>query len=369
MLRYFYQACLLTLLSNCHTDQPKPLKIPNSYNRDAYLEVSIPEYEIRSQLNLLIKEAQKGRTEGVSVSANTLRQLFSAQPNLQSATSAYYAALLTQPNGIFDQLAESSGATYTPGPPNNQGGTFGGYLFNAYGLEPEQLLDKGLYAALLYKVALNILQDTRDEKSSHRLLAIYGGHPDFPNTPTLGKAANPDKFVANYAARRDKNDGQGYYSQIQKALITFQAACAAGPDYLEEQEEAAARFCLLWEKINFATVVNYCHAVNGFMSQTNPTDSDKAKALHALSECIGFTHGWKNLPQPTRQITDSDIDQILELLNAPANGVPSCWKFTTEPITELPKLNQIIALVQAKYGFTNQEIEDFKNNWVTIQGR
>jgi hypothetical protein len=82
MLRYFYQACLLTLLSNCHTDQPKPLKIPNSYNRDAYLEVSIPEYEIRSQLDLLIKEAQKGRTEGVSVSSNTLRQLFSAQPNL-----------------------------------------------------------------------------------------------------------------------------------------------------------------------------------------------------------------------------------------------------------------------------------------------
>ena len=57
------------------------------------------------------------------------------------------------------------------------------------------------------------------------------------------------------------------------------------------------------------------------------------------------------------------------LLNAPYNGTPTSYKFATDPANELPKLTTIIGKLQAKYGFSNQQEEDFKNNWVAVQGR
>jgi hypothetical protein len=75
------------------------------------------------------------------------------------------------------------------------------------------------------------------------------------------------------------------------------------------------------------------------------------------------------LPQQHKKITDTQIDAILTLLNAPANGTPTSYKFITEPVTELPKLTQIITQLKGIYGFTDAEIEEFKNNWITLQGR
>jgi hypothetical protein len=59
----------------------------------------------------------------------------------------------------------------------------------------------------------------------------------------------------------------------------------------------------------------------------------------------------------------------LALLNAPTNGTATSFKFITDPANELPKLQQIITKLQQIYGFTTQEIEDFKKNWVAEQNR
>jgi hypothetical protein len=103
------------------------------------------------------------------------------------------------------------------------------------------------------------------------------------------------------------------------------------------------------------------------MSKTTTTDNEKASALHALGESIGFTHGYKTIPN--KKMTETQLDEILSLLNAPVNGTPTCYKYVTDPVNELPKLTTIINSIKSIYGFTDQEITDFSKNWINEQGR
>jgi hypothetical protein len=92
---------------------------------------------------------KKGRTPGVSVAADKLSALYtSGDPSLQGVTTSYYNSVITGNGGWLTALANASGKTYTP--EGNTGGTYGAYLFDPSGVEPEQIIDKGLYAAALY---------------------------------------------------------------------------------------------------------------------------------------------------------------------------------------------------------------------------
>lgn len=360
---------ILMLAVSCNKEKD-PLVIPTQYDGSAYQANTTTQYGVRSQLDALVTEIKKGRTSGVVLDFATLSQLYNTgTPSLKSLTTAYYAGRLEGTGNWFDELVKASGATYTPSVPSGQGGSFGGYLFDENGLEYEQLAEKGLFGAAMYHHAITLMQGDMNIETADQVLAIFGAHPDFPNTPTATNAANPDKFLANYAARRDKNDGKGLYSQIKTNFLTLQAALKAGADYNTERDEALSALRLNWEKVNFATVINYCHSVISRMSATNPTDSDKAASLHAYSECVGFVHGWRSIPQGYKTITDTEIDEILTLLNAPYNATPTSYKFITDPLNELPKLTQVIQKLQTRYQFSDQEIEDFKKNWVAEQGR
>jgi hypothetical protein len=170
--------------------------------------------------------------------------------------------------------------------------------------------------------------------------------------------------MSGYVARRDKNDGNGFYSTIKTNAIKLQAAIKAGDKYKSEQQEAIAAIKLTWEKASAASAINYCNAVMTTLSNTTVTDAQKAAALHSLSEGIFFTATWKNIGQTNRKITDAQIDEISNLFNATAS-----YKVAVNPVTELPKIQQIISKLQGIYGFTNTELEDFKFNWISVQGR
>ncbi|MCC7465608.1 MAG: DUF4856 domain-containing protein [Saprospiraceae bacterium] len=360
----------LLLLVSCGEKDKSPLQIPDAYDGSAFSANTATQSAVRTQLEALVAEIKKGRTPGPVVDYNTISQLYNAgTPSLKSISTPYYAGRLDGANGWLDELAKASGGIYTPGTPSGQGGTYGVYLFDENGLEPEQMIEKGLFGAAMYHHAVVLMQGTITPATADQLVNIFGAHPDFPNTPTAANAANPDKFMANYAARRDKNDGTGLYTQMKNAFIKLQAAVKAGDDYTQERDEALAALRLTWEKVNAGTVINYCHAVISTLSSTNPTDAQKASALHAYGECVGFVHGWRTIHQDYKQITDAEIDQVLTLLNAPYNATPTSYLFATDPLNELPKLTQIINLLKAEYGFTTQEIEDFKKNWVAEQGR
>lgn len=374
-MRFRYPLLLLVVVffSACTKDEsPAPtFEVPANYDSANFRSDVATANSLRIQLNTLVNEAKRGRIVTNTVLASTLEQLYTASsPSLRDATRVYYNGLLSGTNGFFAELAAASGNSYSPGVPVGNGGVYGGYLFDENGLEMEQLIEKGLFGSLNYYQAHLLLQGTVSQAVLNQVLALYGAHPDFANTPTAANATNPDVFMANYAARRsDVNDANSLYNQMKKAFITAQAAIKAGQSRLAERNAALADIRLLWEKINAATVINYCHSVISTMSQTAPTDAQKAAALHAYGECVGFLHGWRQLPADSKRISDAQIDELLTLLLAAPGTTPESYKFITEPGTQLPKLQDVIGRLQTIYGFTNAEVESFRNNWVSLQNR
>jgi hypothetical protein len=326
---------------------------------------------LRTQLNALVAEAKTGRDQSNTVAFATLEQLYNAgSPSVASLTNSYYANLLAGQSGFLAELAKASGNSYSPGSPTGEGGVYGAYLFDENGLELEQLVEKGLFGAMHYYQAVQLMNGPINQQVLNQLIALFGAHASFPNTPSPSKADHPDVYMANYAARRsDINDENSLYNRIKKAFITAQAAMKAGDEYLAERNLALADIRLNWEKANAATIINYCHSVVSTLSQTAPTDAQKASALHAYSECVGFLHGWRQLPADSKRISDNQIDEILSLMLAAPGNTPESYKLITESVTYLPNIQQVISRLQTIYGFTNAEVEGFRNNWVSIQNR
>jgi hypothetical protein len=348
-----------------------PLSIPTTYESANYSTTAATQIGIGKRIVSITNEAKKGRTSGKTVSADSLNYWFTtASPNLKSLNTSYFAGRFEGATGWFAEVAKASGGTYTPSATiTGNGGAYGGYLFDENGLEIEQLIEKGQFGSVLYNQATTLLSGNITAETVDQVIALFGANPTFPNTPTASKTAQPDLYMANYAARRDKNDGKGFYSQMKAAFLKLQAAVKAGSDYTKERDEAVAAIKLTWEKVNAATIINYCHAVISTLSATAPTDAQKASALHAYGECVGFAHGWKTIAATQKKITDAQIDEVLDLMNAPANGTPTSYKFIIDAVNQLPRLTQVITKLKGIYGFTDAEIEDFKSNWVSVQGR
>ena len=182
-------------------------------------------------------------------------------------------------------------------------------------------------------------------------------------------SANPDRFCAGIAASRDKNDGNGLYTHIRDNFIKLQAAVKAGPDYKKDRDEAIGAIKHFWEKAHFATVVYFCNQAADILVKPNPSDAEKAKALHALSASVGCIHGWRSLPNGHKMMAEHLIDDMLLQLNAPAEDAASIWLFATDPANRIPKLYEIIKTIEDIYGFTPDEMRDFKENWVDKQNR
>jgi len=374
MTKYFYRFATLLAFSivvaSCgKEDERQELVVPTTYNSPNFMTNASVQIAIGNQLKSITDEAKKGRVTGITVSKNTLQGLFAeGNPSLKNAAAAYYAGKLEGTNGWFDELSKASGGTYTPAlPTTGSGGTYGGYLFDENGLEYEQMIEKGLFGAVLYKQLSELFAGAVTANTVDKAIAIIGANPTFPSSNDATKHTQPDKFMATYVARRDKNDGNGFYSKLKYNFLKLQAAINAGDDYEQEKRDAMADIKSIIEKVNAATIINYCYAVTASLSATNPTDAQKASALHAYGECVGFAHGWRTLTD--KKISDTQIDELLVLFNAPYNGTPTSYKFVTDAVNELPKLQQVINKLKDIYAFSAQDLEDFKKNWITEQVR
>lgn len=366
----FFFLALSTALFSCKEDEGDKtfpaLEVPTSYESASYESNASTELAVRSGLSALSSTMKAGRG-GATVTEIDLNTGFSGgTPSLRGITTSYYAGKM--PNW-FAELAKASGGTFDPAEaPNGDGGVYGSYLFDENGLEIEQVVEKGLFGAALYNHALTVIKGGNLTAADiDKLVAIFGAHPSFPNSDKAEQ--NKDVFAAKYAARRDKNDGNGLYTAIKTNLITAKAAIEKGEDYNQDRDKALSDFRYNWEKSNMATVINYLLATSSKLSQTSATDADKSSALHAYSEAVGFLHGWRGISASDKAITDAEIDQILELMNAPADGTPTSYTFVTDGFNQLSKLQTAIEKLQQIYKFTDQEMTDFAFNWVSEQGR
>lgn len=363
---------LTGLLFSCNdsgTDDPQPgLVIPAAYDSSNFVSHTSEQTAFLARFKTLVDTIKKGRT-GSAFTFGLLNSLFqTGDPSVSSVSTEYYRNQILGENGYLMDLVRAGGNTYTPGPPSGNGGTFGGYLFDRNGVEPEQLIEKGLFGAGLFHTLNLYFEKSQTLAVVNQEMAIVGLNPTFPNTSST-KAPKPDVFFAVYMARRDKNDGQGFYTLIKNDFLKLQAAAKWGDTYSKEKAEAIAGIRSNMEKVNAATIINYCHSVQSTMSKTNPTEADKGAALHALGECIGFAHGYRQLPVRFRKITDAQIDSVLSQLYYPINGTPEPWKFITAPAENLNRLSTVITSLKGIYGFTDAQIEDFKKNWVVEQNR
>ena len=352
-------ACTL-LLAACSTDPTTPLEVSSRYDASSYAANAAQETTLRADLSALVTLIKTGRTQGTKVDESQLTALASALP------LGAYAAVV---NASIPELAKASGGSYDPRKSvaeNGQGGVYGGYLFDETGLEFEQVIEKGLFGAMLYPKAVALMTADATSADVDRILALYGADPSFPNSD---KVATPDRLLAAYAARRDKNDGNGVYTTIAAAFRKAKAAAAAGSDYNAEKLDAFTTIRTTWERALMATVVNYLLTGITTFSSTSPTDAAIASALHACGEAIGFCYGMSAVPQAQRRITDTEIQSLAALMQyAPPTG-STMYRLVTEPVTAVAQLQEAVQKIATIYGYSASDIEDFRSNWVNVQQR
>lgn len=362
-------ALALVVLTACKKNkiEKAALQLPTEYQSATYAANVITEISVRRQLSTLTTYMKKAEKVDFKLRLDSLNYYFNnnGTPALSSITPNYYRTLIT--NNWFGVMVEASGNNYDPanGATANIGGVYGARLLDKNAKETNQEIEKGLFGAAMYNYFLTLSLTKITPETVDKMVCIYGANPSFPNS-NVKSATNvsPDAFIATYAARRDKGDGNGLYSQIKSQFIKLKAATTAGDAYLDEQNNAVAELKILMEKAIMATVIHYGFAAITKLTNTTPTTALLAGALHDLGENVGFVHGFKAVPQAHRKITDAQIDEILALLLAPAGADATMYKFVTSPVTEVPKIEQMIVKLKAIYGFTDAEINDFKFNWI-----
>jgi hypothetical protein len=354
-------------LTSCEKDEViAPLTVPSAYDATSFTANTVAEYELRANFKSLIDEVKKGRILGTEVTSTKLTELFNAGAN--SVSSYAPINVKTQVATLFVELAKSStnknlhvlGALPSV---SGNGGVAGtgsaAYLFDETSLELEQLVEKSSFNSIFYNKVVALLANPTTVNLD-KALALYGANPTFPNTPSAAEGRQSDIWMANYAARRTKGTG-GLYTEVRDAFIKAQAAIKAGAKYNKDRDGAIATILLKWEEINAATVINYLYSTETGLSKTDPTDNEKSVAMHAYAEGVGFLSGFKGITK--KKITDAQIDDALVKMNSTAS-----YKILGSP-TEIAKLVQVRNDLKAIYGFTATQMEEFKNNYVSLEKR
>lgn len=362
-------ALFLTACTKNDDSAKKNLVVPTSYVSIDYDTNTFEDRMLATRFANLLATIKPGENQANTLDLNVLLAAWNEGGALSLKTKCGPIASGIE-NMLFPELVKHSGKTYHPnhGDTATLGGVFEGRLLNQGAFEIVQSVDKGSYAGMFLYRILELKKGNFDHKVLDQMLALYGAHPSFPNTPTVANTPKPDKYIANYAARRDKNDGSGYYSKIKTEFLTLHAAIKAGNEYTDEKEQAFARLIQNMEKALAATSINYLNSAISKLSKTNPTDTDKAGALHDLSEALGFIQGFDQLNSPYITISNGDITAIEEHLHINGQGY-RYYEFTNDPITHITDIVAAITKLQTIYQFTPGEMIDFKTNWVSAQGR
>ena len=357
---------LAAVLSACDSSStnPDPLVIPTSYPGDGFQQNAETELEVLTHLQNFTDLMHTGRS-GVTIDVSDLVAAIAplrvlAEPSFQSIADIYALDLAASTGGTYDPLKAPD--------QNNQGGVYGGYLLDEHGVEVQQLIEKGLYTTMCYDHAVQLMKNSSlTIPQLDAVVAIFGATPAFTNSDVA--TTNRDRFAAKYAARRDKADGTGPYTRFRDGALLAHGAITAGANYLTRQREGLTVMGQNWERSQMATVTNYLYTAIDKLSQTTVSDSDRATAIHSISEAAGFAIGFRFLEQGVSVITEDQVDELLTGMRIPAAGPWTPYLFWQNPTETLPELQAVITKIQEIYGFTPEEMESFRFNWVTVQGR
>lgn len=355
-----FAAILLTSACSDGTSPRDPLVVPAQYDSVAWAANAADEIALINEITALLTETKRARTAGVVLAPALVEAKL--QP-IRRYLSAEHDLLITR---IVNKTTSASGTLMDPmkaPSENGSGGVFVRYLFDEFGTDLTEQIEKTLFSVALHKAAIAALDTSIPTvRNVDRALALFGATPAFKNS-------GADKYCANYAARRDKNDGTGFYTTIRDAFKKARAAAAAGREYDVEYREAVSAIRVTWERSQMATAISYCYATVATLSATTVTDSARATGIHSFGEAVGFLWGWSSTVPSQRVITDAQLSDALTLMRAPAGGPWTFYEVWQTPATSLDELLTVTERLRAVYGFSYEEMLDFKQNWISVQGR
>ncbi|MFN8436358.1 MAG: hypothetical protein U0V72_01870 [Cytophagales bacterium] len=347
-----------------------------TYDNSKFKSNTVNEREFYNNYKLLLNTISTAKPGSVSDSVAGKRCQTLDLSNLQSITNSgvikisdlasdEFKALVLAEGGYLSKATEASKVSNFI-PNYSSIGTVGGryalrsgYLFDQYGIDIEELVQKSYFGAFYDKV-FNELLLTKNISLSNidKALVYYGAPTSFPNGMKIkvGSDSITDMYVAQYAARRDNSNGVGnggFYSVIKAQFITLQQTLKKDSSNTTKIESTVSTLRENWEKALMATAINYLQA-----SKTNFTktaDTDKARALHAYGEVAAMLQGFKGVKAKTI-ISQTQIDELLVLLNfSNLSATVNPLKFF-ESQTEQAKFQTAVTKIQSIYGFTDEQV-------------
>lgn len=326
------------------------LEVPSTYTSANFDANVTAERAVRTEIGNLTADLNSAESNAPNAGLTAITY----PSNLKAVTLPSYASKIEAWLPELVKAANSSTAFVNPGlggSPSGEGGLLGTRLLDENGLELEQMVEKGSFGAALYNHALTVINGDLNSATTDKLIEIFGTDMSF-NVSAVTNAAT-------YARRRSNLSEQtGFFFDIRDNLLVAKAAIEAGANYNAIRDQALADFKLNWEKSNFATVIFYCNATKELITNAS-NDTDRGNAMHAYAEGVAFTAGWKGISD--KQITDAQIDEILEKLLAKDGETPESHKFLNDAQL-LSNLDEIITLIKGIYGFTDAEVASFYVN-------
>ncbi|MFK7831816.1 MAG: hypothetical protein AB8B52_00945 [Winogradskyella sp.] len=353
------------LFTSCNDDDENTPTTPTLNIPTGYISVDFDanvtaENTVINELSAVTTAVNDAESNAQSVTVDPI-----AYPTTLSAvTLPNYRTLVTEWLVQLVNSANSADGFQNPGFDNmpamgQEGGLLGSRLLDEYGLELEQMIEKGSFGAALYNHALTVINgDLTDSVAIDKLVEIHGADITFNPSETTA--------AATYSRRRSNLTEQtGFFFDIKANLITAKAAIEAGNSFDAVRDEALADYLRNWEMSNFATVIYYCNATKDQLSAAfdlpDGPDKDAAlgNAMHAYAEGVAFAHGFKGLPN--KMITDAEIDSILGNFLAVEGQNPGSHRFLNE-VSLFSNLDAVIADLKNIYGFTDAEVTSFYVN-------
>ncbi|MEM7657264.1 MAG: hypothetical protein AAF399_14110 [Bacteroidota bacterium] len=341
----------------CTPDEPTPdLEIPTAYvsaSFDANVTAENTVIDELSAVTSAVNDAESNAQTTTVPAIDYPSTLSSVTlPSYSSQVETWLVELVkaaNSPTGFQNPGAEAPAA-------GEEGGKLGSRLLDENGLELEQMIQKGSFGAALYNHALTVVNgDLSSSAAVDKLVEIHGTEVSFDVSETTA--------AATYSRRRSDLDAKtGFFFDIKNALLKAKAAIEAGEEYNTERDEALAAYLEAWEKSNFATVIYYANSAKtklqdaAGLAEGDEKNDALGSALHSYAEGVAFAAGFRGISQ--KMITDAQIDDVLELLLAPANETPESYRFLNEA-TLLANLDQVIDELQAVYGFSDAEVTSF----------
>ena len=343
MRKFLLYGLTLGMLISCKKeDDPVTPDVPKTSYSFENIDISGQQARIL-MLNELSAYAKSGNTQGVTVSAQQLRDMFAnngynwQHSDLQGVTkdlrSKTYQNAVSPLEAWMDTLQLISSSTQTGGPGvsgriTSQDGTKT-YLFTSKGFEPAQVIEKGLMGACFYYQATTVyLGDDKMNVDNSTVIVNEGTAMQHHWDEAFGYLGVPVGYpdvqgdLYFWGKYKSKASLIGADVELVKALIEGREAINE-KDY-STRDQARERVRSQWELVCVSSALHYLNEVKANLS-------DDALRNHMLSEAYAFVFSlqfniernisnadWQTVMDAfgddLYQMNLSDIDQAIDVL-------------------------------------------------------